>query len=685
MTEPIRQNDNLVTETANSADDRIKTISVESLIRSQEDISVLKNGWPNWGLRNRDLKVLEGYVPSISPYINSVFSMLMPYVSLSMIKESNSTEEGETNEQESSAEDSYSDNADVEDLDNAMFSNNELMSSLANPIPKDELGFLSFGRNRISIKNVTIDIEETTGLYSVKNFKFSFVIHRPTEFTEAGIIRNIFDPSKKFIFKWGYNIDLTNTDILPSAARISSIVGAQNKDTIMFNKWDIKQEDNDNNIEVDAEAIPVSSKAFVTVKMGEHNLNPDDSNALQNYEDSLKTIENINNNNSNNRENKEQEKTKKNIQSKINELIINAFSLSMSNITKTSTDIKFSDLLDEISRCVNYSLEKNEQENATFKFACGKFNNSIKANNDYIGDFLINVNSFTKDFVAKIKKDKNVPHPLDFLDQIINEYLSDYTDFRSLSSDIDTLLKEKETQEAILKKQTSHTRNRDALNSATEALKKVDEKLKKITMPTIKFFVHEHRTDDNKIFFYCFIIDSSFGLPAIYESSEQTAFERVIESNRGSGILLEDSDLTQSEISFLNGDDNAIMTDQGVTSFDIPIINLFSENSIVRSQSLTSETDEEIQSSLIKRMVDKNEQGDSNVENVSFNDQFKFLTTKIDAKTLGMSAWQIYQPIFWRLFLKDSIFERLYNVTKLTHEISEGAWDSSITCTMCAI
>lgn len=691
---PTRQKDNVATPVANAVSAQIKTISIEELLRTTNNISVLKNGWPNWGLRNRDMKILEDFSERDAPFISIILSMLMPYVSLTVLKESDDiSNDGESQEQQSSAEDSFvNESSDDENinLDSILFSNDDLMESISHPIGLDELHFLSFGKNKVSIRSVKIDVEETTGLYSVKRFKFSFVIHRPSEFSENGVMRSIFDPSKKFMFKWGYNIDLDNETILPSATRIASIIGAQNKETIMFNKWDVKQEDNDQNIEVEAEAIPVSSKSFVTVKMGEHVLseNPEDSSVLESYQDSLEAIENINQGNTNNTQaQRSQEKIRNNIQSEINKLLVDSFATSMSNITKNTQNILFSDILDEVSKCMKYSLKKNNQNNGVFKFVCGKFNSSIGASDDYIGNFSIDTNSFTNVLVARIKKDKNIPHPLEFLDSVINEYLVDYSSYRNVSSTINKLLARKETQENTIKSQSTTSRNRDALDNASQELQKINDELKKIMIPAVKFFTHEHRNERNEIMFYCFIIDSSFGIPSIYDDNTgKTAFERVIESNKASGVLIEDNNITETDLAFLNNDVNPESA-SSITSFDIPVVDLFSENTIFKSQTLGSTTDDELQSSLIKRMTDaaKNEQGDDQIESISFNDQFKFLTTNISAKMLGNNAVQIYQPIFWRLFLRGSIFERLYTVTKLSHTIDQGSWETELECVMTCV
>jgi hypothetical protein len=150
--------------------------------------------------------------------------------------------------------------------------------------------------------------------------------------------------------------------------------------------------------------------------------------------------------------------------------------------------------------------------------------------------------------------------------------------------------------------------------------------------------------------------------------------------------LLEDSDFSEYEQTFMDGTIVGGNGDVNSTkSFDIPIVNIFSENLIIKNHSLTSETDEELQASLIKQMVDKNEQGDVEREMVSPTDMYKFLTTKISFSAIGNSAMQIYQPWFTRFALKGSIFERCYNITKLSHEIEPGNWQTNCECTMIAI
>jgi hypothetical protein len=269
--------------------------------------------------------------------------------------------------------------------------------------------------------------------------------------------------------------------------------------------------------------------------------------------------------------------------------------------------------------------------------------------------------------------------------------MGDYEDYRKVSKDIGDILNRKEVQEGILKTSTS-SKNSDKINEATRELKKVEEDLGKIMVPNIKFFTHEHRNTNNEITFYCFILDSSFGIPNLSQptSSEEgattrlSAYERVIESNKGSGVLIEDADITEADTSFLNGDD--LSQQNNTVSFDIPIVNLFSENTIIKNQSMTSETDDELQSSLIKQMVDKNNaQGEQKTEGVAATDMFKFLTTKISFETIGNSAIQIYQPWFCRLAIKGSIFERLYNITKISHSIEAGSWQLSCEATMQAI
>jgi len=664
-----RSRDLDVTDTVNSIEEKIKTIAVEDL---PDGISIMKNGWPNWGLRNRDLKILEGYSSLYAPYINTIFSMLNPYVSLKIISD-------EQEEDNSLSADEWFMESEL-DLSAQLFSNSELMQSISQPITKkDELGFLSFGKNILSIKNLNIDIEETTGLYSVKRFKFVFVAHRFGSF-DNDIIKNILNPNKKFILTWGYNLDLTNSDLLSKAKRIASILGSQNKETISFSSWDIKQEDSDQNIEISAEAIPISSKSYVTIKMGEHRITSAETiTVLESYQNSLETMENV----SGERESRAQEKTKNNIQGKINAIIISAFESSMSLITKNKSDgILFKDILDEISACINYSFKKNNYK-GIFKFVCGKINDSIGTSDDYIGNFKITNEAFST-FITKIKKSKNIPHALEFLDNVIAEFISDYEDFRSVSENLNKILTKKESQEETLKK-SSATKNAQQINDASTALSEVEKELSKIMIPSIKFFTHEHESDEGKTF-YCFILDSSYGIPTIYENSEQTAFERVLESNRSSGVLLEDSDFSENEQTFMDGTLVGGSGDVNSTkSFDIPIINIFSENLIIKNHSLTSETDEELQASLIKQMVDKNEQGDVKREMVSPTDMYKFLTTKISFSAIGNSAMQIYQPWFTRFALKGSIFERCYNITKLSHEIEPGNWQTNCECTICAV
>lgn len=661
-----RENDLNIIESSNYIEERIRTISVEKL---PNNLSIMKNGWPNWGLRNRDLKILEGYSSEYSQYINIILSMLSPYVSLKVINEQE--EDTET------AEDNFADNISNNEisLDELLFSNEELMNSISEPIKRDELGFLSFGKNILSIKSLNIDVEETTGLYSVKRFKFTFVSHRISSF-DNDIIKNILNPDKKFILTWGYNIDIINNDLLPKVSKISSILGAQNKETIMFTVWDIKQEDSDQNIEINAEAIPVSSNSFVTVKMGEHRIaNTESINILENYERSLETIKNV----SGEQSSRIQERTINNIQNKINSIVVNAFELSISSITKNNNgDILFKDILDEISACVNYSFQKNKHK-GTFKFVCGKFNNSIEANDDQIQNFVIKADAFTK-FVTKIKKSKNIPHALEFLDNIISEFMTNYENFRIISNKINDILIKKDLQESILKK-SSAAKNSQEIENASKALSEIEKELSKIMVPSIKFFTHEHESDGEKTYF-CFVLDSSYGVPAIYENSTYTAFERVLESNKSSGVLLEDQDFTEYEQTFMDSQTNNI-TDY--KSFDIPIVNVFSENLILKNINLTSETDEELQASLIKQMVDKNEQGDNVSERVSPTNMYKFLTTKISFSTIGNSAIQIYQPWFFRLAIKGSIFERCYNITKLSHNIESGNWQTDCECTMIAI
>lgn len=668
-----RTQDSIIVETVNSIEEKYKTISVEDL---PDGISIMKNGWPNWGLRNRDMKILEGYSTIYAPYMNVIFSMLNPYVSLKIINETTSGQEEDSRE---TAEDSITDTTNEIDLGTLLFSNDELMKSISEPIiKKDELGFLSFGRNILSIKSLNVDIEETTGLYSVKRFKFVFVAHRIGSF-DSDIVKNILNPDKKFVLTWGYNLDLANSDLLSKATRIASILGSQNKETISFTMWDIKQDDSDQNVEISAEAIPVSSKSFVTVKMGEHRITSAETiNALESYERSLETMENV----SGERESRTQEKTKNNIQGKINSIVVAAFESSMSLITKNRNDgILFKDILDEISACVNYSFFTKNNHKGLFKFVCGKFNDSIGASDNFIGNFKITNEAFSA-FTTKIKKSKNIPHALEFLDNVIAEFISDYEDFRPISENIKTILTKKELQEDILKK-SSATKDAQKINEASVALSEVEKELSKIMIPSVKFFTHEHESDGGKIF-YSFVLDSSYGIPTIYESSEQTAFERVLESNKSSGALLEDSDFTEYEQTFMEG--TSIRDDiNNVKSFDIPIVNIFSENLIVKNVSLTSETDEELQASLIKQMVDKNEQGDARQEGVSPTDMYKFLTTKISFSAFGNSAIQIYQPWFFRFAIKGSIFERCYNITKLSYDIEPGNWQTNCECTLCAI
>jgi hypothetical protein len=668
--QPNRSGDNINADVAAVYDSKYLTIRVEDL--SGQNVAIMRNGWPNWGLQDKDLRVLQGNGVE-KEYINTIFSMITPYVFITSVI--------------TGSQDSAYSNEQYEDFDpmtqytiipfeSRLFNNNDAIDSLLNTIPNDEVGFLSFGRNKMSIKGLTITVQEQTGLYSYKKFKFQFTMHRPDAFSEP-FIQSIFSPNNKFLVRWGYNLNATNDDLMSHAQKILSIIGAENKDTVQFTMWNVSQESNDGNIEVEAEAIPSSNRSFITVKMGEHLLmsQPETVGALSEYEQTLSSLED-----SEQPRSRDRDQLRQSIQSKINEITIGAFTTSINRIPKSGNEVKFSDILNEISSCVNYSLQKNEQFGSTFKFVCGRFNATIIPQpSDYIGDFTVSQDDFKK-FNTKIIQSKNIPHPMDYLNQFISEFLGDYTDFQKISNVVKGIMEEKQQQETILRKKPQESQK---VIDASNKLKEIDERLSKIMIPSMKFFNYEHLDDFNNTSFYCFVIDSSYGVPKIYGDAEKRAFDRVMESNIG----ISQEELDNNENVSIPGSPQEPSSPQpnNNTVFDIPIFNLFSENTIIKDFSLDSETDEELQASLIKRMTDKDLRGDEVTNGMSFNDQFKFLTTKISFKTIGNNAFVPYQQLFWRIYGDIGIFSRLYNITNIEHTFAPGEWTSSYETVMNAI
>jgi len=665
LTQPNRVNDQINLDVNSPYNSSNITIQVDDLVG--KNIQIMRNGWPNWGLRNRDLKELNG--SEVGQNItNIVYSMLSPYVLINAVP--SGSDSGFYSNEQFDDFDPLSQYT-VSPFESKLFTNDDILSSLYNPIPNDEIGFLSFGKNKISIKGLTINLQEQTGLYAFKKFKFQFVIHRPDAFAES-FVQSIFSAENRFIIRWGYNLNVSNSDLLPCAKKILDILGVENRDTIQFTRWDVGQNSNDHNIELNAEAIPSSNKSFITVRMGEHMLTSESNSAsiLEGYEDTLSTIDSD-----------EQPRTRsgdrlrQNIQNQINGMVVDAFNASIDRIPKNNNLIKLSDILNEISSCINYSLEKSGQ-NPNFKFVCGKFNDTIQPSPPNISDFTISQDNF-KNFNIKIVKSKNIPNPMDYLNQIVDEFLGDYTDYKEISQIIKEIYDDKQIQEEILRKKNQETQK---VIDASNKLKEIDEKLDKIMIPSMKFFNYEHINEFNGAESYCFLIDSSYGVPKIHQDSEKSAFSRVVESN--AGISQDNEEFNDVTVP---GSSNNAQPNDNNTVFDIPIFNVFGENTILKDLSLTSETDEELQASLIKRMADKDLRGDEIMEGVSFNDQFKFLTTKISFKTIGNNAFVPYQQMFFRAYNDIGVFSRLYNVIGIEHTFAPGEWVSSYETVMNAI
>jgi hypothetical protein len=669
--QPNRPGDNESLDINTTYSSKCMTIPVDDL--TGLNVSIMRNGWPGWGLQNKDLQVLQG-AGIEKDYINTIFSMITPYIFVTSVV-TGSQDSAFSNEQyeEFDPLSQYT----IAPFESRLFTNDDMLDSLLDTIPGDEVGFLSFGRNKMSIKGLTINLQEQTGLYSYKTFKFQFVIHRPDAFQEP-FIQSLFSPANKFLIRWGYNINGTNPDLMSHAQKILGIIGAENKDTIQFTKWGVSQESNDGNIEVEAEAIPASNKSFITVKMGEHILQsqPDTVGNLSRYEEALAGLDN-----SEQPRTRDQDRLRQDIQNNINDITLDAFKRSVNRIPKKENLTVFSDVLNEISSCVNYSLQKNEQQsNSTFKFVCGRFNATIQPQpSDYIGDFTISYDDFKK-FNAKIIQSKNIPHPMDYLDQFISEFLGDYVDFSRMSNIIKGVMERKQIQETILRKRPQESQK---IVDASNELKKIDEELTKIMIPSMKFFNHEHLDEFNNTNFYCFVIDSSYGVPKIYGDAVKSAFTRVMESNIG----ISQEEMTNSENAAIPGSPQETTAAQpnNDTVFDIPIFNLFGENTILKDFSLDSETDDELQASLIKRMADKDLRGEGTTTGISFNDQFKFLTTKISFKTIGNNAFVPYQQLFFRIYGDIGVFSRLYNITGIEHIFTPGEWASSYETVMNAI